>query len=281
MAAGSEGKAVERLTEIVRTLRGPGGCPWDREQTLESLRPNLIEEAYELIDAIDSGDRSALREELGDVLLQVVFQSRLCEEEGAFGLAEVADGVVEKLVRRHPHVFGETEVSGSEEVLRNWDAIKRREKQGEGEAPASVLAGVPRHLPALMKAAQVQKRAARSGFDWARAEDVTEKLREEVGELCEAVASGREDAVREELGDLLFSAVNVARFLGHDPEELLNRNVEKFSRRFRFVEERTREAGRPMSDFSLEELDGFWEEAKRGERDFSCRNDAPSPERGS
>lgn len=258
------GDAVERLLEIMRKLRGPDGCPWDREQTLDSMKSDLVEEAYEVIDAIESGDRSALEEELGDLLLQVVFQSRICEEEGAFGFAEVADGIAEKLVRRHPHVFGEVTVSGSSEVLQNWDAIKKQEKQS-GDAPASIVAGIPRHLPALHKAYQVQKRAARAGFDWARLEDVFDKLHEEIAEVREAVAQEDPAAIRDELGDLLFSVVNVSRYLGHNPEELLDLNIRKFVRRFQCVEQLVHASGRGFKAFTVDELDVFWNEAKTQE----------------
>jgi MazG family protein len=257
--------SIGRLAEIVERLRAPDGCPWDREQTLESVKSGVIEEAYEVLDAIDSGDRSALKEELGDLLLQVVFQSRICEEEGAFTLDDVAETVSEKLVRRHPHVFGEVEVSGTDEVLRNWDAIKKAEKKDEQGAPASVVEGIPNHLPALLKAYQVQKRAARAGFDWEKTADVLDKLQEEVDELREAVEHGDDAHIQEELGDLLFSVVNLSRHLGHDPEELLRRNIRKFIRRFQQVEQAVHASGRPFEDFSLEELDGFWAAVKEKE----------------
>ncbi len=261
---GIAGESIEELIEIVEKLRGPDGCPWDREQTLESIKSGLIEEAYEVIDTIESGDRSALKEELGDLLLQVVFQSRICEEEGAFAFPAVAQGISQKLVRRHPHVFGEIKVSGTDEVLQNWDAIKKAEKGGE-ETPSSILDGIPRHLPALQKAHQVQKRAARAGFDWAELEDVFEKLQEEIVELREAIDAKQQEEIQEELGDLLFSVVNLSRFLGYNPEELLDRNIHKFIRRFQFVEQQVEQSGRNFSDFSLEELDTFWDAAKREE----------------
>lgn len=260
---GKSGGAMERLLGIMEKLRGPGGCPWDREQTHESLKSGLIEEAYEVIDAIESGNASELEEELGDLLLQVVFHSQLGAEEGCFGFPDVANGVSDKLVRRHPHVFGGLEVSGADEVLQNWDAIKKAEKKGEGDAPASIVAGIPKHLPALQKAHQVQKRAARAGFDWNHIDDVFEKLHEEIDELKEAIARNHEEDIRDELGDLLFSAVNVSRFLGHNPEELLNRNIKKFIRRFQRVEEKVHATGKDFKAFTLKELDVFWDEAKR------------------
>lgn len=259
------GESIDRLLEIMRRLRAPDGCPWDREQTHESIKEDLIEEAYEVLDAIESGEPSALEEELGDLLLQVVFHSQMSSEEGDFEFHQVADGISDKLVRRHPHVFGEVEVADAGEVLQNWDAIKKAEKK-EGDTPASIVAGIPRHLPALQKAHQVQKRAARAGFDWERLDDVFDKLHEEIDELKEAIANDQAEEIDAELGDLLFSAVNVSRYLGRNPEEMLNRNIKKFTRRFQEVEKQVHASGRDFKDFSLDELDAFWDTAKRGER---------------
>lgn len=256
------GESIERLLRVMKKLRGPGGCPWDREQTLDSLKSDLIEEAYEVIDAIESGNCSHLEEELGDLLLQIVFQSQICEEGGHFEFSDVADAITEKLERRHPHVFGEVQVSSTDEVLQNWDAIKKAEKQG-GDKPVSIVAGIPKHLPALQKAHQIQKRAARAGFDWPHIDDVFDKLHEEIGELKEALGRNHEADIRDELGDLLFSVVNVSRFLGHNPEELLNHNIKKFVSRFQFVEEKVHSTGKTFKEFTLSELDAFWDEAKR------------------
>lgn len=261
------GESMEELLAVMRKLRGPDGCPWDREQTLDSLKSDLIEEAYEVIDAIEDGNCSALEEELGDLLLQVVFQSQICEENGHFEFSDVANAIIEKLKRRHPHVFGDVQVSGSGDVLQNWDAIKKTEKQGEDGKPASIVSGVPKHLPALQKAHQVQKRAARAGFDWKHIDDVFDKLHEEIDELKEAISREHDPDIRTELGDLLFSVVNVSRFLGHNPEELLNHNIKKFVRRFQRVEDKVHAAGKDFKAFSLEELDAFWNEAKRDERE--------------
>ena len=258
------GASIERLLGVMRKLRGPDGCPWDREQTLESLKSDLIEEAYEVIDAIESGNCSHLEEELGDLLLQVVFQSQICEEDGHFEFSDVATAIADKLERRHPHVFGEVQVADSGEVLQNWDAIKKAEKQ-EGDTPASIVAGIPRHLPALQKAHQVQKRAARAGFDWKHIDDVFDKLHEEIDELKEAISRNHEADIRDELGDLLFSAVNVSRYLGHNPEELLNHNIKKFISRFQKVEEKVHASGKEFKAFTLEQLDSFWDEAKKEE----------------
>ncbi len=259
------GDAIDRLLGVMQKLRGPDGCPWDQEQTHESLKSGLIEEAYEVIDAIESGDRSELKEELGDLLLQVIFHSQLGKEEGHFEFPDVVNGISDKLIRRHPHVFGEKKVSGTSEVLKNWDAIKKSEKMGKDGIPGSIVSGIPKHLPALQKAHQIQKRAARAGFDWEHIDDVFDKLHEEIEEVKEAISRNHEEDIRDELGDLLFSAVNVSRYLGHNPEELLNHNIKKFVRRFQSVEKSAHETGKDFSEFTLEELDVFWEEAKQAE----------------
>lgn len=258
--------SIDRLVEIVAKLRAPDGCPWDREQTHESLKSGLIEETYEVIDAIEQGSASDLQEELGDLLLQVVFHSQLAKEEDLFSLAAVVDGVCDKLVRRHPHVFSDVNVSGTEEVLQNWDAIKKEEKKNADNRPVSILDGIPRHLPALQKAYQTQKRAARAGFDWDGIDDVFDKLHEEIDELKDAIKRQNEADIKEELGDLLFSAVNVSRYLKHNPEEILNQNIKKFTKRFQVVEREVMITGRPFSDFTLTELDAFWDQAKSEEK---------------
>jgi len=254
-------EAIERLLDVMRKLRAPDGCPWDREQTHESIKGDLIEEAYEVLDAIESGDSSVLEEELGDLLLQVVFHSQIAVEEGAFEFHQVANGISEKLIRRHPHVFGEVTVADSGEVLQNWDAIKKQEKR-DADEKVSIVSGIPKHLPALQKAHQVQKRAARAGFDWEKIEDVFDKLHEEIDELKEAIAEENEDEIRAELGDLLFSVVNVSRYLGHNPEEVLRHNIDKFVGRFQYVEDRVHENEKNFPDFTLKQLDEFWDEAK-------------------
>ncbi len=243
-------------------LRGPGGCPWDHKQTLATLKEHLVEESHEVLDAIDSGDRGKLKEELGDLLLQVVFQSQLCREEGAFTFDDVAATICEKLIRRHPHVFGDTQVSGSDEVLKNWEAIKKSEKK---DGTRSTLEGVPKSLPALHKAHLVQKRAARVGFDWENIQGALKKLDEEVGEVREAITDDDEQAVGEELGDVLFAAVNVCRFSGHNPEELLHQTIRKFTRRFEYVEHAVHAQGKQLADCPLEELERYWEDAKKRE----------------
>ncbi len=272
-AAGAPDERLARLLDIMARLRSESGCPWDREQTLETLKPFLVEESYELIDAIDSGAPDAHREELGDVLLQLVFQAQIRREQGQFGFADVIDTLAEKLIRRHPHVFGTTEVTGSGDVIRNWDAIKAKEK-GDDEGARSALDGVPRHLPALQKAHQVQSRASRVGFDWSAVHDVMAKIEEELLELKQAMGERSRDAITEEIGDLLFSVVNIARFQGINSEEALSRTIAKFVRRFREIERRVRAGGRTLADCGLEEMDAIWNEVKREE---AARPAAESP----
>lgn len=249
---------VRDLEEIVRILRAPGGCPWDAEQTHASIRRNFLEEAYEAVEAIDEEDPDHLKEELGDVLLQVMFHARMEQEAGRFDLDGVADGICKKLIFRHPHVFGDVEVSGTSEVLTNWEELKRREK---GQATnTDALDAVARSLPALWRAEKVQKKAKKAGFDWPDISGALDKLSEELNELKGAVAEGTN--VEEELGDLLFSAVNAARFLDVDPEVALGKATDKFIGRFRKVEAQASALGRPMEGMSLAELDKLWERAK-------------------
>lgn len=249
---------IDRLVDIMRTLRSEQGCPWDREQTLESLRRYAVEEVYEVLDAIDRGDVEDHCEELGDLLLQVVFQAQLRSEEGRFDFEDVARAISEKLIRRHPHVFGEVEVSGSEEVLVNWNRIKETEKSGKQNAASSCLDGVPLHLPALLRAQEIQKKAAKVGFDWDSLPPVLEKIREEISEVEEELASSDRDATGEEIGDLLFAVVNLARHLDQDAEQLLQDATRKFSTRFREVERTVQRSGRAWPEWSLEELEEIW-----------------------
>ena len=254
---------VKRLYEIMKRLRAPGGCPWDREQTLKSLKPCLLEETYELLEAMDGQELALHVEELGDVLLQVVFQCAIREEEGRFTLDDVAETLADKLVRRHPHVFGDTEASTSGQVLRNWEAIKQTEK---GKSPdRSAIDGVPAALPALLKAQRTQSKASRVGFDWKDASGAIDKIDEELGELKAAIAAGDKEKMAEEMGDMLFSAVNTCRFLDVDAEGALEGTTKKFARRFREVERRIREQGRTLKDCTLAEMDAVWDEVKRDE----------------
>ncbi len=247
---------VKDLEEIVRILRAPGGCPWDAEQTHQSIRRNFLEEAYEAAEAIDEENPEHLQEELGDVLLQVVFHARMEQEAGRFDLDAVADGVCKKLIYRHPHVFGDVSVSGTGEVLSNWEELKRKEK---GQATnTDALESVAKALPALWRAEKVQKKARKAGFDWPDVSGALDKLSEELEELKTAAAQGTN--VAEELGDLLFSAVNVSRFLKVDCEDALNQATDKFIDRFRRVEAQA--GDRPMTEMTLAELDQLWERAK-------------------
>ena len=246
------------LEAIVRILRAPGGCPWDAQQTHESIRRDFLEEVYEVAEAIDQKSVEHLKEELGDVLLQVLLHTRMEEEAGRFTLNDVTDGICRKLIYRHPHVFGDVTVSGTGEVLTNWEALKRKEK---GQASTGdALDAVARSLPALWRAEKVQKKAAKVGFDWDSVDGAVDKLSEELGEVKEAMAGHGDPA--EELGDLLFAAVNVSRFLKVDPEDALQAACDKFAARFRRVEEAVTGQGKRMEDLSLEELDAIWNSIK-------------------
>lgn len=256
---------IDRLLRIMQRLRGPGGCPWDRAQTLASLKPFLLEESYEEMEAIDTGDPDKIREELGDVLLQIVFQSAICRERGWFDFSDVARTICEKLIRRHPHVFSDAVVATAGEVVRQWDAIKRSEAGDDASAARSALDGLPAALPALLKADRVQGRAARVGFDWDRTGQVLEKLDEEIGELKDALAEGHADAIEDEMGDVLFTVVNLSRFVEVSAEQALNRTTAKFARRFRAVEQRIDASGRRISECSLDELDQVWDAVKAEE----------------
>ena len=260
--AEGRGAAFERLCAIVARLRAPGGCPWDREQTLDSLKPCLVEECYELLDVMAGDNAPGHCEELGDVLLQVVFQALLREEKGEFTVADALNGVSDKLVRRHPHVFGDVVVKGADDVLRNWEQIKKGEKKDADGAPRSAIAGVPAALPSLLRAQRVQAKAARVGFDWPDRDGPQAKIAEELAELEQAVKDGDDAKVEDEMGDVLFSLVNLCRFLKVDAETALRGAVDKFSRRFQTVERMTQEAGVDMRSCTLAELDRYWDEAK-------------------
>lgn len=250
----------EDFVEIIRRLRAPGGCPWDREQTHKSIRNDFLEEAYEAADAIDNSDNEALCEELGDVLLQVVLHSQIAKDENEFDISDVIDTVARKMILRHPHVFGEVIAETSEEVLSNWDKIKMEEKAMY--TATDTLKSVPVAFPALMRAAKVQKRAAKVGFDWDEIGGPLSKIEEETGELREAINSENTEEIFEEFGDLLFAAVNVSRFLKVNAEEALNKATNKFITRFENVEKLAIERGIDMEKSSLEELDKLWDEAK-------------------
>ncbi len=248
------------LVEIMKMLRAPGGCPWDAEQTHESIKKNLIEETYEVIEAINKNDKELLCEELGDTLMQVVFHAQMESEAGVFDFNTVSDGVCKKLIERHPHVFGEVTISGVDDVLTNWDAIKRKTK-GQKSTTESMLS-VPRELPALMRATKLQKKAADVGFDWSDASGALDKLEEEIAELRAAIANKDKENMAEELGDVLFSAVNVSRFIKTDAEEALTAASDKFLSRFTTVEALANERNIDMKSVGIDELDKLWDEAK-------------------
>ncbi|MCX6639131.1 MAG: nucleoside triphosphate pyrophosphohydrolase [bacterium] len=245
-----------QLVAILEQLRGPDGCPWDREQTFDSLRPYLLEETYEILETIDLKKYAQLREELGDLLLHIVLQAQIAREEGLFQIDDVLAEINAKLVRRHPHVFGETKVDNTRQVLKNWESIKLE------DGDKRVLSGVPKTQPALLRAFRVQEKAAGVGFDWEKVSSVLEKVREEIDELQEAAQHGEQERVEEEFGDLLFSLVNLARFLKVPPEEALRGTVEKFIRRFNYIEKTLLERGKEIQKSTLQEMDSLWDEAK-------------------
>lgn len=253
---------TQRLLEIMARLRDPEhGCPWDKQQTFKTIAPYTVEEAYEVADAIERDDLAALREELGDLLLQVVYHARMAEEAGVFGFEQVAEGIGDKLVARHPHVFGDGDIRDSAQQTRDWESRKAGERAAK--AQDGVLDGIPVGLPSLTRAEKLQKRAARVGFDWPELEPVFGKVREELGELQhEVVASAPRTRLEDELGDILFAVANLARKLGVDPEQALRGTNRKFERRFRHVETRLAEKGRLPEQATLEEMDGYWDEAK-------------------
>ena len=264
--------SIERLMQVVDTLRSPGGCPWDGKQTVESLAPHLIEECHEMADAVARGDMENLCEELGDLLMGVLMVARVASEDRGFNPSDVANGIVEKLIRRHPHVYGETEVSGTGEVLQNWETIKKQEKEEKGE-DESALSGVPTSMPALLRAYRVGQKASSAGFDWPDLLGPEEKIEEEWAEFREAVEEGDREHARHELGDLLFAVVNLARKMELEPELALRGTIERFSTRFQYIE---KHIGKPLSEATLEEMDSLWDEAK-GLEGGTERGQAPSP----
>ena len=270
--AETAGGRFDRLVEVMRTLRSPHGCAWDREQTLRSLRPFVLEETYELLDALDRGDLEALREELGDFLYEAVFLAQIAEENGHFSIGDAVQSIVNKLVRRHPHVFTAEgrplaearEDLASETVIQKWEELKAGERQTAGTPEKTILSGVPRTLPALLRAYELSSRAAAVGFDWSKASDVVGKIEEEVAELREAVEHDARDPTRaeEEMGDLLFSIVNLSRKLGLEPEAALRIANEKFQSRFEAMERATTGEGRRLRELSVEEMEQLWQRVK-------------------
>lgn len=262
-------KTFDELVAVMARLRAPGGCPWDREQTYASLAQYLIEETYETFDAIqeadETGDTVNLREELGDILLQVVFHSTIAAEKGDFAIDEVVAGVTEKLILRHPHVFGEAELETAQDVLSNWDELKKAQRLASGkvEKPKiSILDDVPVHFPALLEALKLTKKAAKVGFDWENAEQIFDKLNEETGELKTAIGENDNDKISEEIGDLLFVVVNLARKFEVEPETALKKTNRKFRRRFGFIEKKLKADGKTLEESNLAEMDALWNESK-------------------
>jgi tetrapyrrole methylase family protein/MazG family protein len=250
-------KTFEQLVQIMEKLRGPDGCPWDREQTHDSLKPYLLEEVYEVLDALDKKDDNELKEELGDLLLQILFHSQIAKEESRFTITDVLETINQKLVRRHPHVFGQMEIKTAEEQRIHWEKLKKN------EGKKSVLDGVPKTSPALLKAYRTQQKASTVGFDWEEIEPVWAKVHEEIEELKEVIGSGEKKRIAEEFGDLLFSLVNLSRFIKVNPEDALRQAVEKFIRRFRKVEKTIAEEGMDLRDATLEEMDAVWNRIKK------------------
>ncbi|MDE7437478.1 MAG: nucleoside triphosphate pyrophosphohydrolase [Muribaculaceae bacterium] len=250
-------KAFGEFLDVLDTLRVK--CPWDAKQTNESLRPNTVEEVYELCDALISEDTPNIRKELGDVLLHVAFYSKIAEEKDQFDIADVCDSLVEKLKFRHPHIYGDTHVDNAEEVAQNWEQIKLKEKKGN----KTVLGGVPSALPALIKANRIQEKAQNVGFDWEEPHQVWDKVKEEISEVDVEIKNGDKDAIENEFGDLLFSVVNAARLYGVNPENALEKTNKKFIKRFNYIESKAKEAGKNLKDMTLAEMDVYWNEAKK------------------
>jgi MazG family protein len=257
------GEKFQRLVDLMARLRAPGGCPWDREQTFDTIKPYLLEETYEVMDAIDARDWPELAGELGDLLLQAVFFSQMAAEQNLFRIEDAVDSINEKLVRRHPHVFGDETAKTGDDVKKIWGEVKSKEKSGKGRQ--RLLDGVPRALPALVEAQQITSRAAAAGFDWSDAGQVLDKLREELAEFDAARGAGSPEQIEDELGDLLFVLVNLARFVKVDPEQALRRTNAKFRRRFGYVEEKLAERGSSPADSNIEEMESLWQQAKSRE----------------
>lgn len=257
------GEKFQHLVEIMARLRGPNGCPWDREQNFDTIKAYTLEETYEVLDAIDRRDWDELREELGDFLLQAVFYAQMAEEQKLFGIADALDAINQKLIRRHPHVFGEETADTAGDVKRIWGEVKAAEKKQKGKDEHSLLASVPRAMPALVEAQQIASRAAGVGFDWDNAEQVIEKLHEELAELAEARRGQSNEDLENEIGDLLFVLVNLARFVKIDPEQALRRTNSKFRDRFAYIERKLAERGKKPGESTVEEMEALWQEAKR------------------
>jgi len=258
------GDKFQRLVSIMAKLRGPGGCPWDREQTFDSIKPYTLEETYEVLQAIDDRDWDGLAEELGDFLLQAVFYAQMAGEQNLFRIEDALDAINQKLVRRHPHVFGEESAQSADDVKQIWGRVKESEKQAKGGArPGGLLGGIPRALPALVEAQQIASKAAGVGFDWETPEQVLDKLHEELAEFAEARRAAQPEQLEDELGDMLFVLVNLARFVKVDPEQALRRTNDKFRRRWSHIEARLSERGKKPEESTIDEMEALWQEAKR------------------
>lgn len=273
--ADSPGSLFDSLLEVMARLRADGGCPWDREQTRDSLKPYLVEEAYEALEALEGGRPEAIIEELGDLFFQVVFQAQIAQERGEFTMADILERLVRKMVRRHPHVFGDARVSTAAEAFAQWERIKDQEGAPEGR-PRSAIEGLPRSLPGLLRAQRIQQKAARTGFDWKDAPGAWAKVTEEIREVDEALTAGEAARLREELGDLLFAVVNVARLSGLDAEECLQRSVEKFRRRFTRMEAEAAAGGLSLSERPAEWMNHSWERVKGREREPENQENRPT-----
>lgn len=254
--------SFQKLVDIMARLRSEDGCPWDKVQTSESIKPYLIEETYEVIEAIDEKDPAKMKEELGDLLLQIVFHAQIAKDRGEFEIDDVINKINEKMISRHPHVFGGAVFETPEEVTKQWQERKKE----EGKFKESALEGVPKELPSLLRAHRLQSRAAKVGFDWAKVEDVFGKLDEELEEFREAIEGKNKSEIEDELGDIFFVLVNISRFVGVNAEEALRKTISKFISRFRYIEMKASDEGRSLSDMTLDEMDALWDEAKRGEK---------------
>jgi len=263
MSAPTAGEKFQQLVDLMARLRAPGGCPWDREQNFDTIKPFLLEETYEVMNAIDARNWPELADELGDLVLQAVFFSQMASEENLFRIDDALDAINQKLIRRHPHIFGDETAVTEGDVRKRWSEIKAEEKRSKGSTDETLLGSVPRSLPALVEAQQIASRAAQTGFDWENASQVIDKLHEELREFQEARAAGEQDHLEDELGDMLFVLVNLARFVKVDPEQALRKTNAKFRRRFGYVEHKLAERGKTTRESSIDEMEALWQEAKK------------------
>ncbi|NWF97862.1 MAG: nucleoside triphosphate pyrophosphohydrolase [Nitrospirae bacterium] len=252
---------IKNLVEIMKKLRSKNGCPWDKKQTRESLKPYLIEEAYEVLEAIEENNPEKIKEELGDLLFQIIFHCQIAKERNEFDINDVIESISQKMISRHPHVFGESECHTPEDVIKQWEVLKKR----EGKLRSSILEGVPKAMPSLLRAHRLQKRAAQAGFDWEKLDDVLLKLDEEIEEFKDAIKKGNKEMIEEEFGDIMFMFVNLSRFIGINPEDAHRKTISKFIHRFRYIETKAAEQNKELSEMTLKEMDKLWDEAKSKE----------------